>query len=162
MFTLRQKQIIVYVLGFLTFFINKFAFAANTGSITISGTVPAQTSITVTPTTGYNSLDIPSGETNKTVANITEYNNTAAGYTVTLSSLNGGKLKNSSLGEFTYTAKYNNVSISLTTLPTNITTQGSQSTVINISKPLNISFPAQTDLMQGNYSDTIIFTITSN
>lgn len=138
------------------------ATAASFGTITISGIVPSNTSITVNPTSGYNALDLVNGVTNQQVCSITEKNNTTAGYTVTLSSTNAGTLKNGTLGNVPYTAKYNNASVTLSTSPVTITNQGSQSTPINIVKQFTVTIPASPDVMTGTYSDTLTFTISAN
>jgi hypothetical protein len=140
------------------------AFAALTGSITLQGSVAATTSITVTAQAGYNSLNLHATQSNLLVATVNEQNNTAAGYTVTLASNNSGKLKNGALGEVTYTARYNGSSVSLSSSPVTITTQGAQSAVVDLNKNLDVSYtgiPAA-QLMAGTYSDTLTFTIASN
>lgn len=140
------------------------ASAATFGTIMISGTVPASTSIVVTPTAGYNSLDLATTQTNLGVATITEANNTTLGYTVTASSANAGLLKNGTLGSVVYTAKYNSVVFALQVAPVTVTTQGAQTTVVSTIKPLTISYTgiAPASLMQGVYSDTLTFTILAN
>lgn len=140
------------------------ASAATTGSVVLSGSIPANTSIAVTPTGSYNNLDLTTAANDLLVANVLEKNNTANGYTVTISSLNAGKLKNGTLGQITYTAKYNGTNAPLNGTPSSITTQGAQTVPINTSKQLTISYPAQdpNTLMQGSYTDTLTFTITAN
>lgn len=147
-----------------TLFISSQAFAALTGSITIQGTVAAATAIVVNAQTGYNSLNLHANQTNLVVATVDESNNTTLGYAVTLSSANAGKLKNGGLGEVTYTARYNSAAVSLTVTPVTITSQGAQTSVVNISKNFDISYtgiPA-VNLMAGAYSDTLTFTIAAN
>lgn len=164
---------IQYYLGFFTWILagfilgsllGKFAFSASSGSITLSGSIPTATHIVITATTGYNSLSLTTGATNQVVASVREINNTSAGYNVTLSSANAGLFKNGSVGQIAYTARYNSVNVNLTTLPQTITTQGSQSSIVNVVKDFDISFTATAEdtVMSGNYSDTLTFTITSN
>ncbi len=141
---------------------NAFATAATTGSIVLSGTVPARTSITVTPSPGYNDLDLEDGVNNKTVATVTEYNNTQNGYTVTVSSANAGQLKGPFSVFVPYTARYNGFLINLSGANATVTSQGAQTGVVSASKLLNISISPQSDLVQGTYSDTLTFSITAN
>lgn len=140
------------------------AMAALVGNITLQGTVAASTSITVDAEPGYNSLNLHSDQSNLLVATVIESNNTAAGYTVTLSSANAGKLKNGSLDEISYTARYDGVAVTLSAAPVTITNQGAQTDVVNVAKEFDISYtgaPAD-ELMAGTYSDTLVFTIASN
>lgn len=140
------------------------AYAALTGSLTISGAVAAATAIVVNQTTGYNSLDLSTTAVDQEVATVREINNTTNGYTVTLSSANAGLLKNGTLGSVTYTAKYNDTSVSLTVAPVTITTGAASNSVVNVLKPFEISFTgvAASTLMVGTYSDTLTFTIAAN
>jgi len=144
--------------------ISSVSYAATTGSLTISGTIPAATSITVNPSVGYSSLDLVNGETNKVVAVVTEKNNTLLGYSVTLASSNSGLLKNGTLGSINYTAKYNNVIVTLSSTPQTITTQGSQVAIVNSNKNFAVTTtPTPEDMIvEGVYTDTLLFTISSN
>lgn len=139
-------------------------YAATTGNVVISGAIPAATAIVVTAQSGYNSIDLTSTATDLLVVKVRELNNTTAGYVVSLTSSNAGKLKNGSLGEKVYTAKYNNVAVTLSSTPITVTSQGAQTSVVNILKDFTISFTGSNveDLMQGTYSDTITFTISAN
>ncbi len=143
--------------------ITSASWAASTGSITISGVVPQHTDIIVTPVAGYNALDLATTATDLSVANVTEKNNTALGYKVTLSSANAGALKNGTAGSIAYTAKYNSTSVTLSATPTNITTSPAASSVVNVTKAFKISYTGvdTTTMMQGTYSDTLTFTIAS-
>lgn len=156
-----MKKISALVLGLVC---TASAHAVLTGSVTIQGAVGAATAIVVTPQNNYNSLDLATTVSDLTVANVREINNTAAGYTVTLTSANSGQLKNGSLGQIAYTAKYNTAAVTLSSTPQVITTQGAQTGVVNVLKAFAISYtgtPAQ-DLMVGTYSDTLTFTIAAN
>ena len=139
-------------------------FAANTGSITISGTIPVTTAITVTAEGDADNLNLSQNATNKKVATVREMSNSLRGYSVHLSSANAGKLKNGSLGEITYTAKYAGSNVTLSTSPVRVTNQGNQSSVIGVNKDFNISYTgiSAESLMEGSYSDTLTFTISAN
>lgn len=140
------------------------AFGALTGSITISGSVAAATAITVTSSPGYNTLDLSNSVTDLQVASVRETNNTTLGYRVTLTSANAGQLKNGSVGSLAYSAKYNGASVTLSTTPQTITNTGNSNTVVNVLKPLAISYTgaAANTMMAGTYSDTLTFTIAAN
>ena len=154
----------IMIAGLLVLASGGSAFAATTGSIAISGIVPAATGIVVSTVSGYNSLNLSVTAVDQAVANVQEMNNTVNGYTVTLSSQNGGALKNGTLGSLAYTAKYNAAAVTLSTTAVAITTSGAATAVVNVTKPFKISYTGVTaaDMMQGTYSDTLTFTVTAN
>lgn len=140
------------------------AEAATTGTVTISGVIPASTSILVTSQAPYNSLVLSSAQTNLVLAVVNEQNNTPLGYNVTLASANAGKLKNGAIGQIVYTARYNGVAATLSVAPVNVTTQGAQLSIVNINKNFDITYAATptASVMAGTYSDTLTFTIIAN
>ncbi|MGK5088446.1 fimbrial protein [Bdellovibrionota bacterium FG-2] len=137
--------------------------AATTGTITLSGAVAAATAIVVTPAAGYNALDLSTTQSNLNVATVREINNTTLGYTVKVASTNAGLLKNGTLGSVTYTAQYNSSGFTLSATPQTVTTSAPANSIVNVTKPLTVSYTgtAAENLMQGSYSDTLTFTITS-
>lgn len=143
--------------------ISSTSIAATTGSIVLSGTIPPNTSITVTPVGSYNNLDLVTTAIDSHVANIREKNNTLNGYQVTISSANAGKLKNGS-SEIPYTAKYNGVGFTLGAVPVQVTNQGIQSSLINVVKQLSISYTGvdPDTYMTGTYTDTLTVIIQAN
>lgn len=148
----------------LVFFSATTALTATTGAITLAGTVPRATAIVVTGSGDYNALDLETTTTDLTVASVREINNTAAGYAVTLTSTNGGKLKNGTVGEITYTAKYDSASVTLSTSAETITTGAASSSVVNVTKAFSISYTGadSSERMEGTYSDDLTFTISAN
>lgn len=148
---------------FLLSLFSSVAYGATSGSVILTGVVPAVTAIVVVPVSGYNNLDLTTTKIDLIVANVLEVNNTVNGYTVNVSSANAGKLTNGA-NEIPYTAKYNGTSFVLQTVPVTITTQGSQTTVVAALKSVAISYtgaPSE-NRMQGPYSDTLTFTIQAN
>lgn len=144
--------------------VSNTAFAALTGSVTLQGIIPSNTSILINTVAGFNSIPLDVAHTDLLVANVTEKNNTALGYKVTVVSANGGKLKNGTLNEVTYTAKYGTVAFALSTTAAQVTNQTTQLTPVNVIKSITISHVAvATDtVMQGNYTDTLTLIITAN
>lgn len=159
---MTAKQTLTRILIFTM--ISSNAFAALSGSITLTGHVNSATSITVTPQNNYNALDLTVNTTDLVVAAVREKNNTAAGYTVTLASANSGKLKNGAVGEVTYSGKYNGSAVTLSSTPQNVTTQGAQTGIVNVVKNFSITYTGtpEADLMVGDYTDTLTFTIAAN
>lgn len=68
--------------------VGRVASAAGSDSITIQGSQAAVNDISIASQSGYNNLDLTSGETAKTVAIVNEKSNDPDGYTVTLQSAN--------------------------------------------------------------------------
>lgn len=156
----------IYALGITALSIlsaSAVAFGATTGSITISGAVPGATAIVVNSQAGYNNLDLSASPVDLQVASVREINNTANGYSVTLTSTNSGQLKNGSNG-ISYTAKYNNVSVTLSSTPSVVSTGAPSNTIVNVVKPFTISYTgaASETMLAGTYSDTLTFTISAN
>lgn len=149
------------ILGLL---VSAVSFAATTGSITISGSIPAATAIVVTPVTGYNALDLTTTAVDTQVATVREINNTPNGYLIKLTSQNAGALKNGTLGNVSYTAKYNASTVTLSSTAQTIVTSPASNSVVNVLKNFTVSYTGQAadTLMQGTYSDTLTFTIIAN
>lgn len=161
----NRTQSIKALLGLLTVTLSSsLASAQTTGTITLSGSVPAATAIVVTGVGTFNNLDLTTTQSNLQVANVREINNTPNGYTVRMTSANGGLLKNGSIGSLTYTARYNGVAANLNTSPVTVTNASASTSVVNVLKPLTISYTGVSadSLMAGTYSDTLTFTITAN
>lgn len=143
--------------------LSTIANAATTGSITLSGIVPKIVSISITGQGVYNNLDLSTTATNLLVANVTEASNDINGYSVTVASANAGLLKNGAF-QLAYTAKYNNTTFTLSATPVVVTSVASQVAVVNVTKPVVISYTGTGAalMMSGTYSDTLTFNITAN
>jgi len=143
--------------------LSSLSWAVDTGSITLSGAVQPVTLINVTNVPGYNSLDLSATTSDLTVATVREINNTLVGYAVTLTSINSGELQNGA-DFIVYTAKYDGISVVLSSTPVTVTSQSSQSGIVNTVKDFDISYTGITveNYMAGTYTDTLTFTITAN
>ncbi len=98
------------------------------------------------------------------VGAIQEVSNSVTGYKILLSSANAGKLNHASTSDFvSYTARYNGNAVTLSTTPQSIFNQAAAG-AYNVSKNFDISYTGQTaaNLVEGNYSDTLTFTIQAN
>ena len=160
----ETKRAALIVLGIGLVFIlasllSSTSFAATSGSIVLNAVVPQLVSVTVTPTN--NPLTLSLAGVNVLIGTVLESSNSVAGYTVKLSSLNAGSLKNGTLGSHPYTLQYNAVTAALTVAPVTITNQGAQTSVVNFTKNVTVSFAGAND-MQGTYSDTLTFSIVAN
>lgn len=150
-----------YIIGLMLLSCN--GYAALVGSVILSGVVPVVVAITVTGQGVYNNLNLSTSQTNLLVVNVVEQSNDTNGYKVTLASTNSGKLVNGS-NNLAYTAQYNNVTVALSSTPVTVTTQGAQSTVVNVTKGLTVSYTgvSSASMMSGTYTDTLTFTVAAN
>lgn len=131
--------------------------AASTASLVLKGTVTADYQITSVPTPSADTLDIVNGETNKLVADITEYTNNPSGYKVTASSSNGGLLKNGTIDQTAYTLSYAGGSpVTLSSSPSTVKTAVSAGTQLSEVK---VSVTARPGALMGTYTDTVTLSI---
>lgn len=134
---------------------------ATVGVLNLTGNMPAILSIQVNATAAASALDLSTTQSDLKVATVIERSNSPAGYTVTLSSSNSGNLNNATYGNIAYTATYNGVSVTLSSTPQTITTQGAQTSFVNAVKDFDISYTG-VEVMQAAYTDALTFTIVSN
>lgn len=137
------------------------AFGGTSGTIQLSGSISQVTGLLIESTSGATNLDLSSNTSNLKVAEVTEMNNALAGYTVTLSSLNIGKLKHATSDDYVeYTLKYNNSAVNLSETAT-VTDQGEQRKGVNIAKDVKISYTGQNtdEMAAGSYTDTLTLQI---
>lgn len=140
------------------------ASAATTGTLNLKGTVLATYNIIVTPISGDPnlSLDILSGETNKSVADVTEQSNNPAGYKIQALSANGGLLKNGTVDSVAYTIKYGaGSSVSLTTTAQTLFTSAALTTPANNTQNVKVSFAGKPSALAGDFTDTVTFSISA-
>lgn len=137
------------------------AHAATSGTLTLSGTIATVVSVAITPQVGYNALNLAANATNQVVASVNESSNNPLGYKVKLSSANAGKLVNGS-NQFTYTARYDSVAVTLSTTPQVVTNVASQSSTVSVNKNVDVSFTGSSSLMAGTYTDTLTVAIEAN
>lgn len=146
------------------------AFGQQTASLTLSGTVNRTVAVTVTPQNNYNSLDLVSGETEKTVAIVNERSNDKAGYTVTLASIGAGSTGQAQLRPATpgnpdtipYSLKYGGSAISLVQGTATLTTAGGRTSSAGTNNILAVTIPSSGGVSADTYSDTLQLTIQGN
>jgi len=140
------------------------AHAATSADITLTGTVDQDCSVSL-DASSY-TLNLVAGESDSTVANVTEVCNDADGYTIAFSSANSGVLQNDD-----NPGQQKNYSISYGTGSGSIDSEGlDQGRSVNYasftagnSVPLRLNLSAHTGgvLAAGNWSDTITVSIAS-
>lgn len=148
---------------FLALFLLSFScFGATVGTLQLKGNVPVNCGITVVPVAKATTLDLLNGETGIAVGNSTEVCNNANGYTISLTSANGGKLVNGSLN-VPYSLKYGNDTVfrNLLTTPALVKTVPNMTSKATAISTILITVPANPNLVNGDYSDIVTITMTS-
>lgn len=149
------------------------AFAADSGNITVQGTVDPVNALTVTSQAGFNALALSTGSTNQTVAVVNEKNNDPDGYTVTLVSANAqaassaqARLKGADAQNATvinYSIKYgvaaSEAAVTLVSGSATVTSTTAATPEAGSNKNLQISFDGSTWRNADVYSDTLTLTI---
>jgi|GEM_PF-752187 len=145
------------------------AFAATSGTLTLTGTVPSILEISVNAA-GNTDLDLGIDASNVKVATVVERSNKKSGYTVTLESENA-VTQNADKGVFSnddpdvsasldYTISYGGEQVSLTDGSAIISNVSEKTAGSGASNEVAISYNGATDFpYEGNYSDTLTFTI---
>ncbi len=148
-------------LTLITIFVN--ANAATTGTLLLQGVITKKLSIEVNPATVASSLDLTTTQTDLTVASVREKSNSNTGYKVNIKSANLGKLKRSSGSEvINYSLKYGSTVADLSTTAGQ-TINNAGASVTNDLKDVKISYTGtpEESLVEGTYSDTVTFEISS-
>ena len=129
------------------------AVASTSGSVKLQGNVALNCSVAVTDLN--QTLNLVGGESARQVGTVVENCNSGTGYSISLSSANGGLLKNSSNATVSYQVAYDGQGGSLgsTMSVTRSTAQFAKSV------PLAVSLSANTNAIAGSYSDTVTITI---
>lgn len=139
------------------------AFAATTGTLLLRGTVPRLLEITVNAQTIASTLPLDTTQSNTLVAVVNEKSNSKTGYNVAISSANQGKLVHESVSSsvVNYSLRYNG---SVVNLAAGQTFTYSSAGANNNNRNVDISYTgiAHDLLIEGDYSDTVTFTIAAN
>lgn len=140
------------------------AFASQSGTLSLSGVVAANNSISITPNGANNtSLNITGGATGVNVASVTEVSNDESGYKITVASTNSGFLQADSNDKTSYQVSYNGGSyITPTTNASTVKTVSSLSQQTSATSQVTVNVTAAPNAMAGTYSDTLTFSIVAN
>lgn len=149
-----------------------FVTSATTGNLALTGTVAANTAITLSVNTYTLTLDNDTTVTDLQIATSTERSNNRIGYTVTISSSHGVNgsdslyLAGDTVGNtdtIPYALKYNDVIADFTTgsvANTAKVTDANARTGGNLVKTIKVSYTIPDGLLNADtYSDTLTFTI---
>ena len=129
------------------------ATAATSGTVKLQGTVALNCTVAVTDLN--QSLNLVSGESARQVGEVKETCNSGTGYSISISSANGGVLKNENSGSVRYQVAYDGQANYLTTaLAVPRATAQFGKTI-----PLTVSLDGSANAIAGSYSDTVTITI---
>lgn len=152
-----MKRILV---GLLLTTVGTSAFAGTTATLLLKGSIAPNLDISVTPETVAAALDLTTTQSNTKIATVQEKSNSNTGYKVTISSQNLGALKNGQQ-RFVYNLAYNGSALNLASP---VVQSYTSPAAVTLNKNVNISYtgvPAD-QLVAGDYTDTITFTIAAN
>ncbi|MCO4756063.1 MAG: fimbrial protein, partial [Bacteriovoracaceae bacterium] len=138
---------------------------ATTGDLLLQGVVDDVLSIEVTPTADATDLDIVAGESALLVATVEEKSNDLDGYTVKMSSTNGGKLVHGTdaTKSTTYQISYDGAAPQApATTDSTVKVSGALAGLTTDTSNVNVSVDAYAQAPAGTYSDTVTFTIEAN
>ncbi|MFV3130034.1 spore coat protein U domain-containing protein [Niveispirillum sp. KHB5.9] len=125
---------------------------SNSGGVSLRGTMPMSCAIAVQDMNA--TWNLTSGESSKTVGSVTESCNAGNGYSISLASANGGKLK-SGANEIAYTVDYDSSAGNLTS---QMVVQRA-SAQFGKKSDLKVTVPISGQHVAGDYADTITVTI---
>ena len=145
-------------------------FAATSGTLTLSGTVPGILEIVVTPTAAASALDLTVDVSNLSVASVNERSNRKGGYTVSLSSANAvaagvaqAFLKSAdalNLDTLGYSLSYDGAAVSFTAGVAEVSNVSVKTPAAGTDKTLAISYNGSASFLNADgYADTLTFTI---
>lgn len=150
-------------IALLGVFVLTAAHGATTGNLLLKGSVPALLSITVTPESLATSLPLDTTQSAAKVASVNEQSNSNTGYSVSISSSNQGKLVHESVSAsaINYSLAYGGNVIDLESGDSFVYASPES---VDTDKDIEISYTGvpHEDLIQGNYMDTVTFTISAN
>ena len=136
-------------------------YSATVGSLALTGIIPKKVEISVTPAPSASSLDLETTQTNLSVGTLTGKSNSVAGYKISVSSANLGKLKHT-----VTPTQFVNYTLRIATTPIDLTTGGfiNYVGVGTYTKDVNISYTGVDGFLfdNGNYTDTVTFTVSAN
>ena len=139
---------------------------SDTATLNLMGVVESLCSVSIQPEPKATALDIKGGENNTKVATVTETSNAPNGYTVTLSSQNGGVLRNglvASASDVPYLASYNGgpeQAIQAAGVEVK-SVAGSGGASTQSANDLNVTIAAVPDAAAGTYTDVLTVNITA-
>lgn len=141
------------------------AIGADTGVITLSGSIGIVNEIVITQTEAATNLNILDGEADALIATVEESSNSPTGYTIFMNSVNDSELVNSEndADSSSYTISYDGgAPVSLTTSDTAMKTVGLLGGLTTDESEVLINVAANTEAGSGTFTDLITVSIAAN
>jgi len=154
---------LICTLGALAFVVSVHnAFGDDRASLYLAGEIEIITNLFVNPEIGTTDLlDILNGETGRLVANVDEESNNAAGYQITMESVNSGQLQhNNGIANTTYTISYDGaaaIAPGPIGTPVLVKTSGALPGLTTDNSLVLIDVVPAPIAIAGAYTDTLIF-----
>jgi hypothetical protein len=145
--------------------LSSISHAALSVDLPLSGKVDAIYDLQIAVKPAAASLNIIAGETDLSVATVTEKSNDLNGYKIMARSANGSELRNTSdaTKKTTYTINYDGAGpITLTTSDEQVKTVGSLDGLTEVSSDVQVTVAPYLTAPAGTYTDTVTFTIMAN
>ncbi len=161
-----NKSIITAFLAFASLALGgNTAIGADTGIITLSGSIGIVNEIVITQTDAATNLNILEGQSDSLVATVEESSNSPTGYTIYMNSVNDSELVNSenALDSASYLVSYDGGAyMSLTTADTAVKTVGTLDGLVTDESEVMINVLANTEAGSGVFTDLITVSIAAN
>lgn len=159
---MKNKLFFMTVLGVITAGMLSAQGWSNSGTLTINGNMPVITQVSVNDLAI--TLNLESATSNVVLAQLLERSNSASGYTVTVTSANGGELVGTALGEsLPYALTIGSTALDLTAGPALVTDSLLRTTATGVSRDVVISHGSGNAggllLAQDSYTDVLTFEI---
>ena len=141
------------------------AFGADTGVITLSGSIGIVNEIVITQTETATNLNVLEGEADAVIATVEESSNSPTGYTIFMNSVNNSNLINSENAEesTSYTVSYDGgAPVSLTTADAAVKTVAALDGLVKDESAVLINVAANSEAGSGAYTDLITVSIAAN
>lgn len=161
-----KKSFITTFLAFASLaFGGNAAVGADTGVITLSGSIGTVNEIVITQTETATNLNVLEGESDALIATVEESSNSPTGYTIYMNSVNDSNLINTENGEEStpYTVSYDgSAPMSLTTADSAVKTVASLDGLVTEESEVLINVTPNSEAGSGTYTDLITVSIAAN
>jgi hypothetical protein len=136
---------------------------ATTAVLNLKGTIPEILEVSVVPEPINLTLPLGTTQVNTKIATFTERSNNLAGYKITVTSQNLGKLVKDANNFVTYTMTYDNQPINLSSaLGSEFNNNFTNAAPKNKDIKINYTGVDESNMVAGDYVDSVTFTITGN
>lgn len=150
------------IISIIVLLVASASWAAPTGTLLLKSTVSKIHSLEVNPTTLASTLPLEASQANSEVATVKVKSNSPTGYKITITSANLGRLvhETNTLSVMPYTLTYDNNAVNLVS-GTVFNFPGNSPNARNDKVRISYTGVPYSNLQQGEYTDTVTFTISS-